>query len=373
MMLPTGLLLALSGAAVRIFAISHETALLRGPGSATNAAMLRGTFLLADFGTMALALGLALTSFATLGVTGLILTILATPLTLLLGDGLPRAFTQQGSGTGRGGLIALLGSLSGGASEDADSAWCRAALASLLAVHPAEDVGEERQMIRRIFDFADVQVKDVMVPLVDVTALRDDSSLAQAVRTVRRQGHSRLPIFHERMPNIVGMMHAFDLLVPGEATRVKDRMKPATYIPDMVLANDVLRRLQREGVNLAVVVDEYGGAVGILTIEDLLEEIVGEIADEYDREADPVRKQEEGRFHVGARAEVKELNERFPWRLPEGDYETLGGLLLHHFEGIPSVGECFAMPYATLRILRTRQRSIEEVEVIEVEPGDTEE
>ena len=141
----------------------------------------------------------------------------------------------------------------------------------------------------------------------------------------------------------------------------------------MVLANDVLRRLQREGVNLAVVVDEYGGAVGILTIEDLLEEIVGEIADEYDREADPVRKQEEGRFHVGARAEVKELNERFPWRLPEGDYETLGGLLLHHFEGIPSVGECFAMPYATLRILRTRQRSIEEVEVIEVEPGDTEE
>jgi Mg2+/Co2+ transporter CorB len=366
MMLTIGLLLALCGAGVRIFAVSSEAAWLRSPDGPANAKVLRGSFFLNEFGTGALALGLALAAWNTLGVTGLILTILATPLTLLLSDGLPRAFSQPAAKGGGRGLPAIIGALSGGVSEDANPAWSRAELASLVAEHP----GEERQMIRRVFDFADVKVKDVMVPLVDVTALRDDSSLAQAVRIVRRQGHSRLPIFHEQMPNIVGMIHAFDLLVPGDAKRVKDRMKPAVYIPDMILANDVLRRMQEDGMNLAVVVDEYGGAVGIVTIEDLLEEVVGEIADEYDREADPVREQETGRFHVGARAEVKELNERFPWRLPEGDYETLGGLLLHHFERIPSVDEIFEMPYATLRVLRTLERSIEEVEVIEVDPGE---
>ena len=97
-------------------------------------------------------------------------------------------------------------------------------------------------------------------------------------------------------------------------------------------------------MNLAIIVDEYGGSVGILTIEDLLEEVVGEIADEYDHDADLVRSLTDKKFCVGARAEVKDLNERFPWRLPDGDYETLGGLLLHHFGRIPTLGEKLELP-----------------------------
>jgi CBS domain containing-hemolysin-like protein len=353
--------LVVAGFIARALAVSKETACLRGPRTESWGDTLRGSFLIAEFATASVALGLGLLAFTALGSTGLIITILLTPLTLLIGDGLPRAFTRDGLQGDR--FFRSLGAWTGRSGDPDDATWSRSQLATILAKDADEDVGEERQMIRRVFDFADVQVKDVMVPLVDITALRDDSSVAQAIRVVKNQGFSRLPIFHERMPNITGMIHAFDLLVAENKRRVKDLMKPATFVPDMILANDVLRRMQAEGVNLAVVIDEYGGAVGIVTMEDLLEEVVGEIADEYDREDDPVQVQPDGKCHVRARAEVKELNERFPWRLPEGDYETLGGLLLSHFERVPNVDEICELPYAKLRILKTRDRSIEEIEV----------
>lgn len=353
--------LVVGGLIARALAVSKETACLRGPQNASWGHTLQGAFLVAEMATASVALGLGLLAFTALGSTGLIITIVATPLTLLIGDGLPRAFTREGLRGDR--FFRALGAYVQGNREPDDPVWSRAQLATLLAKDATVDVGEERQMIRRVFDFADVQVKDVMVPLVDVTTLRDDSSVAQAIRVVKNQGLSRLPIFHERMPNITGMIHAFDLLVTENKRRVKDLMKPATFVPDMILANDILRRMQSEGVNLAVVIDEYGGAVGIVTMEDLLEEVVGEIADEYDRENDPVHFDADGTCRVRARAEVKELNERFPWRLPEGDYETLGGLLLNHFERIPNVGEICELPYARLRILETRDRSIEEIEV----------
>jgi len=355
------LCLVVGGFIVRALAVSQETAHLRGPRSETWADTLQGAFLVAELATASIALGLGLLAFAALGFTGLIITLLLTPLTLLVGDGLPRAFAGDGIKPNR--VFRTLGSLTGNSAEPEASPWSRAPLAGLLARDAAEDLGEERQMIRRVFDFADVQIKDVMVPLVDVTALREDASVGQAIRVVKTQGFSRLPVFHERMPNVTGIIHAFDLLVTEKQQRVRELMKPVTFVPDMILANDVLRRMQAEGVNLAVVIDEYGGAVGIVTIEDLLEEVVGEIADEYDRENDPVEILPDGSCLVRARAEVKELNERFPWRLPEGDYETLGGLLLHHFERVPDLNEICELPYARLRILKTLDRSIEKIEV----------
>ena len=349
------------GFVARALAVSRETATLRGPRGKFWGTTLQGTFLVAELATASIALGLGLLAFSTLGSTGLILTLLLTPLTLLVGDGMPRALARDDREDDR--LFRMLGSLTGGAKDPEASAWSRAPLSSLLSREATEDVGEERQMIRRVFDFADVQIKDVMVPLVDVTALREDSSVAQAIRIVKNQGFSRLPIFHERMPNVTGLIHAFDLLVAEKQQRVRELMKPAMFVPDMILANDVLRRMQDEGVNLAMVIDEYGGAVGIVTIEDLLEEVVGEIADEYDREDDPVEVLSDETCRVRARAEVKELNERFNWHLPEGDYETLGGLLLHHFERVPNINEICELPCARLRILKVRDRSIEEVEV----------
>ncbi|HAC81571.1 MAG TPA: hypothetical protein DCG06_14830 [Deltaproteobacteria bacterium] len=361
MMLWISASLVLGGFIARTLAVSKETACLRGPRTESWNDILQGSFLIAEVATASVALGLGLLAFTALGSTGLIITILMTPLTLLIGDGLPRAFTRDGLQGDQ--IFRALGAWTGGAREPDGPAWSRSQMSTLLAKDASEDVGEERQMIRRVFDFADVQVKDVMVPLVDITALREDSSVAQAIRVVKHQGLSRLPIFHERMPNITGMIHAFDLLTAQNQQRVKEIMKPVTFVPDMILANDVLRRMQAEGVNLAVVIDEYGGAIGIVAMEDLLEEVVGEIADEYDRENDPVQVQTNGTCRVRARAEVKELNERFPWRLPEGDYETLGGLLLNHFERVPSVDEICELPYARLRILKTRDRSIEEIEV----------
>ena len=357
MILATSLLLG--GGLLRAWAVSRETAWLRVAGDSSVNDVLRGAWFLAEIGSATLLLGVALVGWESLGITGLAISMFATAPLLFALDGIPRASTHS-SATGRGGILRVVGRLLGAEKSPVGS---RAELAGLLTGLSDPEAGEERQMIRRVFDFADVQVKDVMVPLVDVTALRDDFSIQQAIRVVRSAGHSRLPIFEGRMPNVIGMIHAFDLLVPGEARRVRELMKPATFIPDMVLANDVLRRLQEEGTSLSVVVDEYGGAVGIVTIEDLLEEVVGEIEDEYDRDTAEVEELPGGRFRVPARAEVKDLNERFAWDLPEGDYETIGGLLLNHFERVPACGETYPLPYVTLRVSRTRERSIEEVEV----------
>ena len=199
-------------------------------------------------------------------------------------------------------------------------------------------------------------------PLVDVIAVRDDSPLDEVIRIANREHFSRLPVFHERLPNIVGILHVFDLLVPNGARKAAERMSPPTFVPEMALASDILRRLQAQGVNLAVAVDEYGGAVGIVTIEDILEEVVGEIEDEYDEAKDPVREEGAG-WIVDARAEIERLNERFPWLLPEGGYETLGGLLLGHLGRIPTVGEALVLERVVLRVTKSSARAVHEVAI----------
>ena len=138
-------------------------------------------------------------------------------------------------------------------------------------------------MIQRIFQFQETRVYEVMVPLIHIYAVRDDAPIEEAVTSAAREKVSRLPVFQQRMYNIIGIVHAFDLL--GETSLhdpVHTIMRPPLYVPENRLAHQQLRLMQRRGINMAVVVDEHGGTVGIVTVEDLLEEIVGEIEDEYD-------------------------------------------------------------------------------------------
>ncbi|MGH7907762.1 MAG: hemolysin family protein [Candidatus Binataceae bacterium] len=243
-------------------------------------------------------------------------------------------------------LTLLLRRESNGVSPDAD------------AILPAE-----QQMISRIFRFTHAEARKAMVPLVRVEAISDDVTLNAAIEAARREGFSRLPVFHERIFNIIGVVHVFDLLEAPDLTRpVTEVMRPVSYFPESTPLDEILFAMQRTGENLGVIVDEYGGASGILTVEDLLEEIVGEIEDEYDAREEFVTIVNPHTLAVAARASIGELNERFALKLPEGDeYATIGGLVVERLGHIPKPGEQLKAGELTITITRSDARAVREV------------
>ena len=163
-------------------------------------------------------------------------------------------------------------------------------------------------MIDKIFDLGETAVREVMVPLVDVAALPETASRADVVRLIQERGFSRIPVFTDKVFNIVGVVTAMDLLRRGnEAADLRALMRPASYVPETKHIDDLLREMQKNRVQLAVVVDEYGGAVGIVTVEDIVEEVVGEIRDEHDRTPDTVERLADGSYQVAGRARLEEL------------------------------------------------------------------
>ncbi len=221
----------------------------------------------------------------------------------------------------------------------------------------------EQQMIRRIFRFSRAEARKAMVPLVRVEALPDDTTLAAAIETVRREGFTRIPVFRRRITDIVGVVHVFDLLQAPDLTRpVSEVMRPVSYFAESMPLDEALVAMQRTGENLAVVVDEYGGASGILTIEDLIEEIVGEIEDEHDAAEELARVLNRRTVAVLGRAPVAEINERFAIKLPEADeYATIGGLVVERLGHIPKPGEQVSVDGFTITVTRSDARAVREV------------
>jgi putative hemolysin len=228
--------------------------------------------------------------------------------------------------------------------------------------------GKERIFINRILQFSLRTVKEVMVPLIRVTAIPDTLSLSQALDEFRTSHFSRLPVYHGRIDNIIGVVHDFDLLGEDNLERpVRSLMRPVGYVPELKKIDRLLAEMQRQGHHLAVVVDEYGGAVGIVTIEDLLEEIVGEIIDEFDQEVTPYKKLAEGHYLINARTEIKVLKEALHLKLPDGDYETLAGFLIFQMGDLPRAGEQLQFRNLKFTIRQAEPRSVKEVELV-VEP-----
>jgi putative hemolysin len=225
--------------------------------------------------------------------------------------------------------------------------------------------GKERVFIHRILQFSLRTVKEVMMPLIRVTAIPDTLSVAQALEEFRTTRFSRLPVYHRRIDNITGVLHDFDLLgQPVSERPVKPLIRPVTYVPELKKIDRLLAEMQRQGIHLAVVVDEYGGASGIVTIEDLLEEIVGEITDEFDQEVAPFKKLGEGHYLISARMEIKALNETLHLDLPGGDYETLGGFLISQLGDLPRGGERWRYRNLTFTVRQAEPRVVKEVELV---------
>jgi CBS domain containing-hemolysin-like protein len=223
----------------------------------------------------------------------------------------------------------------------------------------------ERRIINRILRFSLRTVKEVMVPLVKVMAVPDSLSVAQALEEFRGSPYSRLPVYSRRIDNLVGVLHSFDLLGEEPSDRsIRPLIRPVHYVPEIKKIDALLTEMQRQGIHLAVVVDEYGGATGIVTIEDLLEEIVGEISDEFDQEVSPFLQLGDNHYLIDARVEVNTLNEALHLDLPMGDYETLAGFLIALVGDLPRAGE--QVEYRDLRFVvrRIEARTVKEVELI---------
>jgi putative hemolysin len=227
----------------------------------------------------------------------------------------------------------------------------------------------ERKIIERIFDFSEIDVEDIMIPLVNIKTLEAQDSIDNAISLARKTGYSRMPIYEGEAYNIIGIVHAFDLLTADEKTHtLKDLMRPAPYVPNSAPVDELLKKLRTEGKSIAVVVDEYGGAVGIVTIEDILEEVVGEIYDEYDKEERLLVRTGRDEYLVNARMGIDELNDRLNLQLPKDDYETVAGFLLKHMERIPRVGEGFLFSNLKFTITRADRRAIKEVSITISDP-----
>jgi magnesium and cobalt exporter, CNNM family len=221
----------------------------------------------------------------------------------------------------------------------------------------------EQQMISRILRFSGVEARKVMVPLVRTEAVSDDTTVARAIEIVRRSGFSRLPVYSRRIVNITGVVHIFDLLEAPDLDRpVGEVMRPVSYFPEATPLDEILVAMQRTRESLAVIVDEYGGAAGIVTLEDLLEEVVGEIEDEYDAREELARVIDRQTLSVLGRVPVAELNERFGLKLPEGDeYATIAGLMVERLGHIPRPGEQLNLGDVTIAVARSDARAVREL------------
>ncbi|MEO8843559.1 MAG: hemolysin family protein [Kofleriaceae bacterium] len=272
-----------------------------------------------------------------------------------------------------GGYAALLTRIT---RTDRDKAFVtRDELALLIESEPQSDKPEisadEREMIANVFELSEYKVGALMVLLSEVTAMPEDAPIKEAALEVADKQHSRMPIYRSRIDDIVGIVHVFDILqaatgkapVGGNGT-LNDLGHPPLYVPETMKASDLLVQLQTEQTHLAIVVDEYGGAVGIVTIEDLLEIIVGEIEDEHDTEPSPIKTERPGVWRVEARTSIARLNAELGFTLPESDsYETVAGLLIEKFRHIPDKGETLTLGPLIVEVVAATDRAIEAVRI----------
>lgn len=229
--------------------------------------------------------------------------------------------------------------------------------------------GDERRLLQSIVDFGDTLVREVMTPRPDMMAIRADATFDEVRAFFREQEYSRIPVYKENLDNIVGFVFIKDLLrldapPSGKLPLQPDLarfIRPATFVPETKRVAEMLREFQRKQVQIAIVVDEYGGTAGLVTIEDLLEEIVGEIRDEYDVETEPVVDIGQGAFVFSAKVNIAEVHDRLGVEIEPEGFETVGGYLLTRVGRVPSVGEVFDFDGLEVEVLEAERRRIHKV------------
>ncbi|HXX62464.1 MAG TPA: hemolysin family protein [Bacteroidota bacterium] len=233
----------------------------------------------------------------------------------------------------------------------------------------------EQELIRSIFEFTDTTAKEVMIPRPDVVALNADLSRDDIIKIVLEEGYSRMPVYRGTIDNILGVVYTKDLLglmEYGDLIILQDVIRPAYFVPETKQISQLMRELQQRKIHLAVVIDEFGGTAGVITMEDILEEIVGEIHDEYDEELKDVERAADGTYVVNARMPIKEFNETFQTDVPPADdYESIGGLLQKLTGRIPDAGEEITYGPLSFTVIKKSQRRLRQVKFVRKDPDPT--
>lgn len=229
---------------------------------------------------------------------------------------------------------------------------------------------EEEQMISAVMSLSDSKLHEVMVPRIDIVAIDQEATFDEAVEVVLKEGHSRTPLYRESVDHIVGILYAKDLLrliaAGGPRPRLRDIMRPALFVPESQSVDDLLHELQRRKVHMAVVLDEYGGTAGLVTIEDLLEEIVGEIQDEFDEEEPMKVEIGPGEVILDGRADIDDLTDLVEPALEledDEEYDTLGGFVYHRIGRVPVVGDAVVIEPFVITVIKVSGRRVGKVRV----------
>jgi magnesium and cobalt transporter len=230
---------------------------------------------------------------------------------------------------------------------------------------------DEGRMIESIFEFKDTLVREIMVPRTELAAAPADSTALEIIERIIESGHSRIPIFEHNLDSIVGIVHAKDLLPhwgaqDGEVD-LRRIARPAYFVPETKKISTLLKELRHKRAQLAIVIDEYGGTAGLVTIEDIVEEIVGEIEDEYDTEEKRLVVVDPKTVLADARLEVKRLEEHFGVHLPEGEFESVGGFVIHLAGRVPEPRESFRYDGLEFVVEAADERRVDRLRITAVE------
>jgi CBS domain containing-hemolysin-like protein len=226
--------------------------------------------------------------------------------------------------------------------------------------------GEDRKLLQSIVDFGDTIVREVMTPRPDIVAIQDTATIGELRALFREQEYSRFPVYKENLDNIAGFVFVKDLVLlgPGDGAQpITTLLRPALVVPETKRVPELLKMFQRQQQQCAIVVDEYGGTAGLVTAEDLLEEIVGEIRDEYDVESEPIVDEGNGTFVFSGKVDIDEVVERLKIPIEREGFETVGGFLLSNIGRVPAVGERFDIDGLTVEVIDAERRRINKVRI----------
>lgn len=231
---------------------------------------------------------------------------------------------------------------------------------------------DEREMIASVIELGEQPVREVMVPRIDIVAAPDRSTVREVLDRIVESGHSRIPIYEASIDNISGVVYAKDLLKflrdGDQSAPTKPLARETSFVPETKKVDELLHEMQLRRVHLAIVVDEYGGTAGLITIEDLIEEIVGEIQDEYDVEEAPIQEVTDTEALFDARVSIRDVNDTLDLDIEDDDFDTLGGLLYHELGKVPNVGDEVRVDGAQVTVLTTTGRRVRKVRVLKVPP-----
>ena len=231
------------------------------------------------------------------------------------------------------------------------------------SIDNAEDdaeIGEEVKIFQNALDFSETKIRDCMVPRTEIDAIADTATIPQLKQVFIESGHSKIVVFHEDIDHIIGYIHSSDMFTASDTAVCADLLREISFVPETMLASKLMKQLMQQKRSLAVVVDEFGGTSGLVSLEDIVEEITGEIEDEHDNTNHVAKQLSDGEYILSARLEIEKINEMFSLDLPESDeYMTLGGLILHEYQSFPKLNEVVKIDKFEFKIVKNTATKIE--------------